>query len=308
MTITSSPSAAAALVDRTRDWLRTDQAAIMRQLPEQQTAAQWWTNRRGAHADSVITVPAWIEHYYGVQVTADPSHPTLGATAAAVADLLYDLSRQLDQAPLYLVDDLSVRTALITLAQSNSYRAASDSWSSRHGHGTVLFAEPVRIRQHTAPDINVPGITSEVARDSEPELVGVTWQTRGQMVRCSDWVHAGMDSIGIANLDEQIAKSTSKSGFLPPMLNNGHWKHTVTHETTQRQARQRLTEATNAVRSHPVPRWDGETVVVDDDSLLAPRVAAVVADALCAGLFTSTELPGAERGRSVHVLRPAAAR
>lgn len=288
LTPTGVVNSAADLIERTQRWLRTDQAAIMRQLPEQQSAAQWWFNQGREHADSVVTVPAWIEHFYGQHVVADPNHPTLTATAAAVAGLLAGLSDQLRQTPLYLVDDPDVRAALITLAITQTYRNPTNDWPSAYTTGTLLFAEPVPIEQHTAPDMPIPGLSGPVSRTTTPTLAGTTWHRESGLVRCVDWVHTGVDSLGVATIDDQIRQSIG-GDLTPPMLNNGHWKLPTAGDTSQADARARLMAAHTEVMTGRTRRWDGDSDVVDADTLLAARLTTVIADALAADLFAITE-------------------
>lgn len=290
LTATGTVNAAADLIDRTQRWLRTDQAAIMRQLPEQQSAANWWTGQGHEHADSVVTVPAWIEYCYGQSVTATKEHPTLSATASAVAELLTVMSRQLQDLPLYIIDDPHVRLAAITLARTSAYRHPPVRWPAASDAGTVLFTDPIPLRQYTAPDVAVPGLSATVDRDSAPTLAGLTWsRDRGQdLVRCQDWIHTGIDTLGIANLDEQIATNTA-GGLVPPMLNNGYWKLPIAGDSSQDQARARLMAAHSEVMSGRAVRWDGLETITDDDALFAARLTTVLADALTAELFEITE-------------------
>ncbi|KJR10500.1 hypothetical protein [Gordonia sihwensis] len=288
LTPVGAVNAAADLIDRTQRWLRTDQAAIMRQLPEQQSAAAWWADQGREHADSVVTVPAWIEHCYGLPVTATKQHPTLTATAAAVHELLTVLSRQLQDTPLYLVDDPHVRLALVTLARTGTYLEPPTRWPASGGTGTVLFTDPIPLRQYTAPDVLVPGMSAAVDRDSAPTLAGITWRREADLVRCHDWIHTGIDTLGVANLDEQIATSIA-GGLVPPMLNNGHWKLPVDGDSSQGQARTRLMAAHAEVMTGRAVRWDGQETINDDDTLFAARLATVIADALAAELFEITE-------------------
>lgn len=287
LTSNGTVNTAATLVDRTQRWLRTDQAAIMRQLPEQQSAATWWAEQGHDLADSTVTVPAWIEHYYGQNVTADPHHTTLSATASAVAGLLTSMANRLEEAPLYLVDDPDVRIVLATLARTNTYRQTSNQWPTVDS-ATVLFSTPIPIRQHTAQDVPFPGLQAKVERTSTPTLAGVTWYREPELVRCLDWIHTEIDTLGIANLDQQISDNIN-SASRPPMLNNGQWKLPLANTSTQTQARQRLLSAYDEVMNRQIGRWDGDSAIDDIDTLFAARLASVAADAIAGEMFTIEE-------------------
>lgn len=278
LTPSATITATADLIAAASRWMLTDQAAIMRQLPEQRSAYQWWTSAGRDHADSVITVPAWINHFYGETVTANPAHPTLTPTAAAVAELLRTRAAELSSAPIYLIEDSRVLAALVALTQSHYYRDPDPAWPTGQAAGTVMLAAPVPIRQGDIESSDVPPSAT---------LHGWTWFTRPGQIRVLDWIHPALTDTGIADVDAAI-RTHVRPADLPPMLSNGEWSHPVAETCPTQVSRARLAAATADLAASTMPSRDADCLT-DPDTLLVPRLAAAAADALNAGLFTLTE-------------------
>lgn len=292
MTTTESRPAAAAVADAARlvadtaDWLRSDQAAIMRQLPEQQSAYSWWMSTGREHVDSVVAVPEWIAHFYGEHVTPSPARPGLSPTATAVAQLLGVRADELAAAPIYLIEDPTVVAALVTLTTSSYYREPDGLWPASTPRGTVLFA-PIPLRQRTADSPDV------VCRDNEPQLRGLTWFSRDRQVRVNDWILVVPESTGVADVDRIVAEHADS---WPDMVNNGEWAQPITDRCPATVSRARLHAATVEVAENRTPLPD-LSELQDPDTLLVPRLAAVVADAFAAGLFDMVEHRATPRAR-----------
>ncbi|MFC0313570.1 hypothetical protein ACFQNE_03100 [Gordonia phosphorivorans] len=269
---------AATLVADTATWLRSDQAAVMRQLPEQQSAYSWWMSTGREQVDSVVAVPEWIAHFYGETVTTDPVRHGLSPAATAVAQLLAVRADELAAAPIYLIEDPTVVAVLVTLTASSYYTEPDGLWPAATPNGTVLFSA-IPLRQHTAPGSEV------VCRDNGPELRGLTWFSRDRQVRVNDWIQVGLDRSGVSDVDRIVAEHADS---WPGMVNNGEWSQPITDHGPATVSRGRLHAATVELAEKGTPLWDlGE--LQDPDTLLVPRLAAVAADAFAAGLFDLVE-------------------
>lgn len=278
-----APATAATMVAAAADWLRTDQAAIMRQVAEQQSAYQWWIGGGRTHADATVTVPAWISHFYSETVTANPHPARLSPTATAIHQLLQIRAADLTAAPLHILDP-DLTGVLVALAQSSYYREPDRMWPAGRVAGTVLLADPRPLQQHTTRP-PIPGLTP-VGDDAMAHLMGWTWFSRPGQVRVMDWISMQAGPTGIDVVDSTLAEHADTLA-LPPMINNGEWAHPTTELASTEVSRAKLTAATAEVAGTVDP--DEHAVLVDSDALLVPRMAAVLADALAAGLFVATD-------------------
>jgi hypothetical protein len=263
-------------------WMRTAKATVMRLLPEQMSATRWWQSTRGELVDIATSVPAWVEHYYGVPVGADSTPHD------AVHAMLTSRSAVLAQAPIHLVADRRVRAVLVTLAATSTYRGAVTGWPDLPT-ATVVFADPVPFRHpsaETGADNDVlHGLGSAPTPDAQ--LKAVTWWSVDATLRCMDWIAPQLAATGSDYMDTEIANSTrgQRNAGLPAMIGNAEWARTVTQLDDVARCQERITEATAEVDGGAVPRWDG-SVVDDTTMLLAPALAAAAADAVQAGLLT----------------------
>ena len=300
---------AATEVQASAKWMRTDQAALMRQLPEQFSADEWWTSQRDrAPVDDIM--PAWIQHRY--QVTVEDPPPHLSPAAGAVHQMLCARSRVLQHAPLYVVHHLQLRQALVSLALTDTYRAYVQGWPPLP-EGTVHFTDPIPFRHNTDGDDPLGGYLPAASpeRTNSPMLRAVTWFTDGSQVRCVDWMQPSVDDTGIADVDRNVQDMLrSRDASLPPMINNGEWGRPQGAESSVVESRDRLAEATARIGAGSDARWDGRQIA-DTSTLLAPLLAAVTADAINAGLVDTTvrRVTTKTRRRSAHrtvcVLAPA---
>ncbi|WP_155832219.1 hypothetical protein [Gordonia alkanivorans] len=231
-----------------------------------------------------MSIPAWIEHYYGVRAAADGD----SAAHAAVAAMLASRALVLSTAPVFLVADPQLRTALVTLARADTYLRHLRGWADLP-NGTVMFTDPIPFR-HPSPDQVAAERFPLLEGNSDaatPLLKALTWFTDSDAVRCLDWIAPQIDSTGSEVADSKVAESMRglPRGGLPPMIGNGEWSRTVTTIDDIAVCRERIAVASAELGVGAGARWDG-TTIEDDTTTLAPTLAAVLADAITAGLVT----------------------
>lgn len=298
-------------VDELGSWLRSDMAAVMRQFPEQLSATDWFERTQGRRVDATESIPYWLEHQYGVDVSKHAkSRASSPLTTAAhmISELLASRADALRAAPLYLVDDDVTLRVAVTLAGTPSY-ANQTGWPATTPAATVLFPKPLPYQHKQDARTATVGVDtpaemlSRIKPHGPAALEAVTWFTARGVVRCMDWIRPDLDSTGVSEVDEQIVAalagdSLGKTGStLPSMIYNGEWHRTVAHSGSDVEtARRRIQEATAYVASGHAARWDGGGYIADETGLLVPKLSAVFADCVAAGLLNS--VPRKVRGRS----------
>lgn len=284
-------------------WLRTQKAAIMRQLPEQFAAQSWWERTHTDPAESETTVPAWVNDYYGVDCLHDTARE-------AVRRMLTKRSDALRAAPLYLVADPDVRAAVMTLTNTRTYRELATTLNFGISTATVVFSNPIPFN-HPAPEHHVDDFLPHDApvEQATPELKAVTWFSADNTVRCLDWLTTKLDATGSELIDKQIADSLRglPGAGLPTMMYNGEWWRRHDRLATVDECRDRLALAVREVAAGATPRWDGAPVD-DVNATLATTLCTVLGDAIAAGQFHTSvrRVSGAARHapQRVHVLVP----
>lgn len=290
---------AAANLTQSAQWMRTQQAAVMRLLPEQMSATNWWASQHGGDfADTALTVPAWIRHCYGVEVSATAT------PGEAVHQLLTVRAKTVKRNPLYLITDPQLRAVLISLAHTPTYRRAATHIPLTSG--TVMFAEPILFTQSDSAATSLDGAPS--TGDHKPaQLHGVTWTAEPSGARTIDWISTRLDTTGNSYIDDTITKAIDdKKTQLPPLITNGEWMRPASATTSVDESRVRISTAAQSIFNGETQRWSDE-LVENDDTLLAARLAEVCADAIGSGFAHAnqrrvTRRAGTTYHRSVGVL------
>ncbi|GAB33198.1 hypothetical protein [Gordonia otitidis] len=265
---------AATILTRSATWMRTQQAAFMRLLPEQMSATGWWAHQHsGDYADITTSVPAWIRHCYGVDV------PETATPADAVHQMLVARSQTVKGTPLHLVADPQLRSVLITLAHTPTYQSAATHKPLTSG--TVLFNDPVRFNK--ADDDHISPDDAAQASPDRAELRGITWSVDGDQVRTMDWISTDLDATGNSYIDDAVSRAVNDGqAQLPPLITNGEWTRHAHQSTTVDECRARISDAAYSVFTGQTDRWSDEPIG-NHDTLLAARLAEVCADAIASG-------------------------
>lgn len=294
----------AAWVSQTATWLRGEQAALMRYVPEQDNALRWYaaTNPGTAAPEISDLMPQWLDAFHGLDCSQWPI--VTGATdgLSPTAQLMQHLcSRRADQmkAGDIVVCSPMVMKALAVLIQTSRYQFASDL--AAHGlpgkTGTLLLPSALTRGGPTGiPD----------APDTQP-FRAVTWAVEQApdrlQVRCLDWADISGDhaSTGDPRIDAQVREQLDRAGTqLPPLMFNGEWVTTGASPAADSvdTARTHIVSALRESRTHDID-WEPQSVLSESPSPVAVRIVAALADALEAGLFTAGSVavptPGARQ-------------
>lgn len=328
-------------IDAAAHWMRTDMAAIMRQVPEQSLARSWWAETHPARPDADITeiLAHWIPFFYGVPVT--PRRPRSGEPADSgglsvaadlISQLLHNRADVLDAAPVYVLTP-DVATVLVTLAHTATYHHYMPDQSSPPAPtGHIALSDPVtRTRPASGEPTNtLEPFTSSANEPAAQRFCGITWHTGvangDPVVRVNDWiVNETPEASGIDSVDETVRRlmnGPDRDRRMAPMRFTDAWSQNLPSPEPESadhvdSARARATAAFREVHRGDSATWDGAPI---DDShlLLSPLLLRVVWDAIAAGLVTpspvvvpnpgSAQEPSRPRTRTVTVLAaPAAA-
>lgn len=286
---------AAAWVAETSGWLRGDQAALMRYVPEQDNAIRWYeTTRAGTPLPDIADLmPDWLQAFHNVDASGwdivTGSTEGLSPTAQLMHHLCAHRADQMRSGAIVTCSP-TVMAALAVLAQTSRYQlgrtVASDLLPS--GMGTLLL--PAALTRNGPADL-------PEAPETQP-LRAVTWvredSSSGGQVRFLDWSDISGDhaSTGNARLDGQVQEHLGRTGDrLPPLMFNGEWVTgaAAADEDAVAAARSHIMAALRESRTHDIA-WTPATVLHDSPRPVAVRLLAALGDALTAGLFAATEV------------------
>ncbi|MFL0579448.1 hypothetical protein [Dietzia sp. 179-F 9C3 NHS] len=291
------------------DWLTTDQAALMRYLPEQQQALQWWkATGGGARADIAEIMPKWLAARHGLALTSLPAPPQdgLSATARHVARLCKTRSDQIRYGATYTLSP-PCQAALAALVDTTRYREPdSAALSALPADGMLVLPYPL-LRTGT---VTGPTLADETATPAP--LRAVAWFREhlpdvGDVVRVLDLsdMTGRWGRTGDASFDAQVREHLSLGHQqLPPLMFNGESLHRVGSGHSQTAARKAVMDAGLERRQQERPAWEPGTVLDDHTDLLASRFLTALADALAAPLVARHDQQVPTPGSSLHSNRP----
>lgn len=282
-------------VAETSQWLRGDQAALMRYVPEQDNASRWHEATRAGDPlpDIADLMCDWLQAFHNVDATSWDIVTGSAQGLSPTAQLMHHLcAHRADQmrAGTIVTCSPTVMAALAVLAQTSRYQLGKTVAAD------LLPAEQGTLLLPAALTRNGPAGLPE-APDTQP-LRAVTWvredSPAGGQVRFLDWSDISGDhaSTGNAQLDSQVQEHLARTGDrLPPLMFNGEWvagSAAAEHDAVTA-ARSHIVAALRESRTHDIT-WTPETVLNDSPRPVAVRLLAALGDAVTAGLFTATEV------------------
>ena len=288
-------------------WLRSEQAALMRYVPEQQHALDWWAaTREGARADIADIMPVWLADAYGVDTSevAAAADDELSLTARRIGHLCAVRSRQIHDAAPMVVDPPS-QAALLALVDTDRYRGPdAAALSTLGGSGLLVFPHPILRRvEHAGPTL-----AAESADQAPLRAVGWVREdtARGPAIRVLDlsdmsgkWGRTG-DAAFDRQVRDQLATANQQ---LPPLMFNGEVAVAAADADGPAQAQRALIVAGSERQDRQATPWSPETVLDDRAGMLASRVLSVFAHAVAAPLVAADETavptPGSSRAPGV---------
>lgn len=302
-------------VDETARWMRTDQAALMRYIPEQDRAFSWWNRQpenTANNADIVDIMPQWIEAFHNVTidreaVVDDPV--AMSRTAQVVQQLCRTRADQMASGATACCSP-AVLAVLATLSVADVYRGADDlivEGLPAQG-GTLVFPQPLHVREDRF-DAVAAAKAGDMSGQTEPQQIrAVTWLNEvgangNPSVRCMDWFDFSGDNAQTGNdtLDTNVRQALEDQKIqLPPMMFGGEWvtRCQAPDDDAVTAARQRILTASTAVAG---TRWKPGAILSNTTRPLALRLLAVLADAHTAGMVlpepVAVATPGAKRDR-----------
>lgn len=314
-------------IDDAAHWMRTDMAAVMRQVPEQSLARNWWTTNHPERATADVTeiLTEWIPAFYGVTVTPKPAESAdpvgsdgLSVAADLISQLLHDRADRLDTAPIYVLTR-DVANVLVTLAHTATYHDYTpDEWSAPTPTGHITFSDPVpRTRPAVGEAVDARDPHTASVREQETQfLCGITWDAGAvggdPVVRANDWiVNDTPTSTGIDSVDQTIRRlmrGPDRDRRMAPMRFTDEWFQNLSAPDCRsmdrvEDARARVTCAFREVHRGDTTNWNGEPI---DDShlLLSPLLLRAMWDALAAGLVSPREVRVLNPGSTQDPSRP----
>lgn len=286
---------AVAWVAETSCWLRGDQAALMRYVPEQDNAVRWHqTTRTGAPIPDIADLmPEWLHAFHNVD--ASRWNLVTGSTEglSPTAQLMHHLcAHRADQmrSGATLACSPTVMAALAVLAQTSRYQLG------KAVTGDLLPAEIGTLLLPAALTRSGPAGLPE-APDTQP-LRAVTWVREdtdsGRQLRLLDWSDISGDhaSTGNARLDSQVREHIGRTGDrLPPLMFNGEWVvgTSASGADAVNASRAHIMAALRESRTYGI-EWTPESVLNDSPRPVAVQLIAALGDALTAGLFTVSKV------------------
>lgn len=285
------------------NWLTSDQAALMRYVPEQQQALSWWAATRGdERADISEVMPAWLSTFYGVDTTdlelsADDS---LSLTARCIGRLCALRSQQIRTAVPVVVDPTS-QAAILAMVDTDRYRGPdAQALAALPDSGLLVLPHPIL----RTGKLEGPTLLAEPATPSP--LRAICWSSeataQGPAIRVLDLADMSgqWGRTGDAAFDAQVRQQLSAAHQqLPPLMFHGEVAVVAGAADGAQQAQRALVSAGKERRGRAASPWSPQTVLVDEDGLLASRVLSVFAHAVTAPLLECSEkavpTPGSAR-------------
>lgn len=282
------------------NWLTTDQAALMRYVPEQQQALSWWKATGGAERSDISEVmPAWLSTFYGVDTTGVTVAPDdeLSLTARRLGHLCTLRSEQIRHAAPAVVAP-TAQAAMLAMADTDRYRGPdAKALSALPDSGLLLFPHPIlRTGQ-------VDGPTLLAERTAPSPLRAIAWTTedtaQGTAIRVLDLADLSgqWGRTGDAAFDAQVRQQLSEANQqLPPLMFNGEVAVVADVGDGPKQAQRALVDAGKERRDRQAAPWSPQSTLGDHDGLLAARLLSVFSHAVIAPLLessvTSVPTPG----------------
>ena len=290
------------------DWLETDQAALMRYVPEQQQALRWWLAAGdGRRADISEVIPAWLAARYGLDVAPSAVDDSSGLSTVArmVGHVCARRAGQLRDCHPFALSP-PVTSVLVSLVDTDRYRRPDPAGlASLPAAGLLVLPHPV---QRTGA-VAGPSLRAESSAPSPLRAIG--WlresSSAGQTLQVLDLADmtGQWGRTGDASFDNQVrAQLASAQQQLPPLMFNGETPILDQPAATQDSARAALAAAGAQRHGQNKPTWQPETVVDDSHELLAARLLSVFAAALAAPLVVTEEVLVATPGASQDQERP----
>lgn len=285
-------------------WLTSDQAALMRYVPEQQQALGWWAATRGdERADISEVMPAWLSTFYGLDTTdlnvdADDS---LSLTARRIGRLCELRSHQIRSAAPAVVDPTS-QSALLAMVDTDRYRGPdAKALAALPATGLLVFPHPIL----RTGKVEGPTLLAEPASPSP--LRAICWvredTAQGPAIRVLDladmsgqWGRTG-DAAFDSQVRQQLAAADQQ---LPPLMFHGEVAVVAAVADGPQQAQRALVSASKERRGRQASAWSPEAALVDEDGLLASRTLSVFAHAVTAPLLEGSEKTVPTPGSSDH--------
>lgn len=284
---------AAGWVDETARWLHSEQAAMMRYLPEQDAALRWWESGHDTLAPIDEVMPKWLAHFHGIDgaVRGDDTSETTGlsATAHMMHLLCSTRGRQIDHGAIVGCSP-TVMAVLATISQSGAYLVdpAIDVAALGSDTGTIVLPQSLHRPGPSDGAGQLPGASATQT------LRAISWIRETvdgvECLRVLDWtdISGSNGDTGDARLDQHVRDHMQRQNIqMPPMLFNGEWRRPCTPAATTEQARRRIAEAAADNDSGP---WTPGKTLLDDPYPLAVRLLAALGDAAVAGLVTGQSI------------------
>ena len=276
------------------NWLTSDQAALMRYVPEQQQALRWWKATGGAeHADISEVMPAWLSAFYGVDTSGVTvaSDDELSLTARRLGHLCTLRSEQLrDAAPAVVAP--TAQAALLAMVDTDRYRGPdAKALSALPERGLLVLPHPVL----RTGEVEGPTLLAESTVQSPLRAIGWIREdtAQGPAIRVLDLAdmsgHWGRT--GDAAFDAQVRRQLSVANQqLPPLMFNGEVAVVAGAADGPRQAQRALVDAGKERRDRQSAPWSPQSRLGNDGEVLAARVLSVFAHAVAAPLLETTLL------------------
>lgn len=275
------------------NWLTSDQAALMRYVPEQQQALRWWAEVGGAErADISDVMPAWLSACYGVD-TADldvAPGDELSPTARRIGRLCTVRSEQIREADPVVVDPTS-QAALLAMVDTDRYRGPdARALAALPATGLLVFPHPIR-RTGT---VEGPTLVAESGAPSPLRAVGWSREdtAQGPAIRVMDLADMSgqWGRTGDAAFDAQVRQQLSAANQqLPPLMFHGEVAVVSDVSDDARQAQRALVDAGKERRGRQASPWAPHAPLGDHNGLLAARVLSVFSHAVAAPLLSVGE-------------------
>lgn len=289
------------------NWLTSDQAALMRYVPEQQQAMSWWKATGGDNRTDISEVmPAWLSTFYGVDTTdvAASADDELSLTARRVGRLCSVRSAQLHRATPVVVAP-AAQAALLALADTDRYRGPdAKALSALPDSGLLVFPHPI-VRTGA---VDGPTLLAESTAPSPLRAIG--WfkedTAQGPAIRVLDLADMSgqWGRTGDAAFDAQVRQQLSGANQqLPPLMFNGEVAVVAVVGDGPAQAQQAIVGAGKERRDRQAEPWSPRVSLGDENGLLPSRVLSVFAHAVAAPLLeghdTTVPTPGSSHDPQV---------
>lgn len=271
------------------NWLTSDQAALMRYVPEQQQALSWWKATGGTErADISEVMPAWLSTFYGVDTTGVTIGPgdELSLTARRLGHLCTLRSEQIRYAAPTVVAP-TAQAAVLAMVDTDRYRGPdSKALSALPDSGLLVFPHPIL----RTGEVDGPTLLAESTAPSPLRAIG--WfkedTAQGPAIRVLDLADMSgqWGRTGDAAFDAQVRQQLSAANQqLPPLMFNGEVAVVSGEGDGAQQAQRALVDAGKERRDRQASPWSPQSKLEDHGGFLAARVLSVFAHAVSAPLL-----------------------